>query len=149
MNLANLPGVLLYFHHEIFMDFDRDADGKVVYPVRHKFGITRFLRFKITMKSTREAFDACLDPKYAAEAPGLCQTEGKRWRDGKVGHQFMRYTAFDSGMRAWKPPGWPSVGCLKNEVNIALPPTAGSARSIPASRAISRRRSVGGSANSI
>ena len=81
VNLANLPGVLLYFHHEIFMDCDRDADGKVVYPVRHKFGITRFLRFKITMKSTRE--------------------------------------------------------------------TAGSARSIPASRAISRRPSVGGSANSI
>ena len=27
-------------------------------------------------------------------------------------------------MSELEPPGWPSVGCLKNEVNIALPPAA-------------------------
>ena len=28
-----------------------------------------------------------------------------------------RYTAFDSGVRAWQPPGWPSVGCAKSEIS--------------------------------
>ena len=115
VNLANLPGVLLYFHHEIYMAFEGDDFTNR----HHKFGISRFLRFKITMKSTREAFDACLDPRYAAEDRyhGLCDTENAAWRDGRVGHQFMRYTAFDSGVRAWEPPGWPSVGCAKSEIS--------------------------------
>lgn len=46
VNAANLPGVMWYLHNEIVVTTPR------------KYGVTRVLRFKITMKNTQELFNA-------------------------------------------------------------------------------------------
>ena len=95
-NLASLEGVLAYLSQEVV-----GQDGKWS---ERKFGIDRIKRYRITMKSTREAF----------------RTREAGWPSSLpagVRPQFMRYVAFDFGKIAWKPPGLPSVGCANSEVS--------------------------------
>ena len=106
VNLASLAGVLAYVHHEVI------CNGGC--PER-KFKINHIQRFKVTMRSTWAAYDAC------ATDPGSCEYSPEPWgarsvADGSPGHQFMRFVAFDEGARAWSPPGLPSVGCSAHEI---------------------------------
>lgn len=108
VNLANLPGVMAYIHHEVVC-----AGG-----CPRKFGITRILRYKITSKATEAAFWACKNN------PGECEYSVSPWSNKYspqgVGHQFMRFVGFDRGKRAWTPGGLPSVGCASNEINATF-----------------------------
>lgn len=106
VNLASLEGVLAYVHHEVI------CNGGC--PER-KFKINHIQRFKVTMRSTWAAYDAC------ATDPGSCEYSPEPWgarsvAEGSPGHQFMRFVAFDQGKRAWDPPGLPSVGCSTHEI---------------------------------
>lgn len=105
VNLANLPGVLAYLHHEVV------CNGGC--PQR-KFGIVRVLRFKMTVQATNDAYRSC------ALDPGACEFVRPPFRNGRgagsVGHQFMRFIGFDRGKRAWAPKGLPSVGCASVEL---------------------------------
>jgi len=106
VNLASLAGVLAYVHHEVI------CNGGC--PER-KFKINHIQRYRVTMKSTWAAYDAC------ATHPGTCEYSPEPWgalsvADGSPGHQFMRFVAFDEGQRAWDPPGLPSVGCSTHEI---------------------------------
>ena len=101
----SLPGVLLYFHHEIYMAFEGDDFSNR----HHKFGISRFLRFKITMKSTREAFDACLEPTevYAVGldvALGLLLAFAARGLAVAVAsREELRGSVYDGRQPVWEP----------------------------------------------
>ena len=73
VNLANLPGILAYLHHEVVGD--ACGTGSSAYECSwRKFGITKVNRYVLTMRSTREAFDAWT-------APEIHMPHG-------VGHQF-------------------------------------------------------------
>jgi len=62
VNLGDLPGVMWYLHNEIIVSQPR------------KYNVTRLMRFRVTMKTTRESY-------------------------ASVGQkQFGQFTAFDSGM---------------------------------------------------
>lgn len=87
VNMANLEGAMLYLHHE------------VVFGGWRKFGINRIRRYRVTVKSTVDAF--------AQTAPGLPRG---------VRPQFMKFTAFDWGQIAYHPPGLPSVGCTSADI---------------------------------
>ena len=95
VNMASIEGVLAYLSQEVVGMNGNWAD--------RKFGIDRIRRYRITMKSTTEAFDTT-DAGWPSTLPA------------DVRPQFMRYVAFDFGQIAWEPPGLPSVGCAVNEV---------------------------------
>ena len=86
VNVANLPGVLLYLHYEAGLG-----------GCPRKFGITRILRFNLTTYATQAAYDTWPDER----------------RKHKYGHQFAPFAAYDFGQAkdAQRQPGFPTVGC--------------------------------------
>lgn len=109
VNLANMPGVMTYLHHEVV------CNGGC--PTR-KFKITRIQRFKITSQATQAAFTACrVDPGQCEHSMAPFSRLGQ---PNGTGHQFMRFIGFDRGKRAWTPLGLPSVGCAHAEINSSF-----------------------------
>ena len=86
VNVANLPGVLLYLHYEAGLG-----------GCPRKFGITRVMRYNLTTFATQRAFDTWPDER----------------RKHTYGHQFAAFQAYDFGQAkdAQRQPGFPTVGC--------------------------------------